>query len=312
MGDASFKVDAPDERKRARPGDARRRPDLVSIVMPHLNDYDNLDACLTLLGQQTFPRERTEIIVADNGSSRGIEAVRALVGERARVIEATERGAGPARNAGVRASRGQALAFIDSDCRPDPRWLEEGMAELARTDLVGGYVGVLVDDPAQLTAAEAFESVFAFQNESYVKDKHFTVTASMFVWRSVFDDVGDFENGVPEDLDWCHRARDKGYAIEFAAKSIVLHPARRTMPELKRKWRRLTLEACEASRRKGRGAVPTLLRQWAVVLSIAPKAAAILVTNRLSGSGNRLRAIGALTQIQFYRFVVAHRAVLGI
>ncbi len=102
----------------------------VSVIVPHLNDYENLDACLTLLGAQSFPGDRTEVIVADNGSSRGLDAVRAIVGTRGRVIEVAERGAGPARNAGVRASRGDAIAFIDSDCRPDPRWLEEGLNEL--------------------------------------------------------------------------------------------------------------------------------------------------------------------------------------
>ena len=110
-----------------------------------------------------------------------------------------------------------------------------------------------------MTAAEAFESVFAFRNERYVKDLSFTVTASMFVWRSVFDAVGGFKNGVPEDKDWCERARRQGYRIRFAPKSIVGHPARRTMPELKRKWRRLTLESCEGARRDGKGAGPHLV-----------------------------------------------------
>jgi glycosyltransferase involved in cell wall biosynthesis len=173
----------------------------VSVIVPHLDDYDNLDACLTLLGEQSFPSDRTEIIVADNGSSRGLDAVRELVGTRGRVIEVTERGAGPARNAGVRESRGEALAFIDSDCRPDRRWLEEGLAELRSADFVGGRVDVLVENPRRMTAAEAFESVFAFRNEQYVRDRNFTVTASMFVPRFVFDAVGLFENGVPEDID---------------------------------------------------------------------------------------------------------------
>ena len=78
---------------------------LVSVIVPHLNDYDNLDACLTLLQAQSFPGERTEIIVADNGSSRGLDVVRGIVGSRGEVIEVAERGAGPARNAGARASR---------------------------------------------------------------------------------------------------------------------------------------------------------------------------------------------------------------
>jgi len=283
---------------------------LVSVVVPHLDDYDNLDACLTLLEAQTFPVERTEIIVADNGSSRGIEAVRRIVGARGRVIEVAERGAGPARNAGVRASRGEAIAFIDSDCRPDRRWLEEGLAELEFADFVGGRVDVLVEDPKRMTPAEAFESVFAFRNERYVKKLNFTVTASMFVRRSVFDAVGGFVNGVPEDKDWCVRAKRQGYRIRFAPNSITGHPARRTMPELKRKWRRLVLESYEGARRDG-GHARFLLRQWAALLAVAPQAFLPLASRRLGGIRNRLAAIGALAELRAYRFAVALRAVRG-
>jgi GT2 family glycosyltransferase len=283
---------------------------LVSVIVPHLNDYDNLDACLRLLEGQTFPGDRTEVIVADNGSSRGLDAVRQIVGSRGRVVEVAERGAGPARNAGVRASRGEALAFIDSDCRPDERWLEEGLAELRSADFVGGRVDVLVEDPRRMTAAEAFESVFAFQNERYVKDLKFTVTASMFVWRSVFDAVGGFENGVPEDKDWCERAGRRGYRIRFAPKSIVGHPARRTVAELKRKWRRLTLERCEGARRNGAGPVSILLRELVALLAVAPHAFAPLASKCLSGIPSRLMAIGVLAQIRAYRFLVTCRAVL--
>jgi GT2 family glycosyltransferase len=298
--------------KRAEPLPAIRPPTigLASVIVPHLDDYENLDACLRLLKEQSFPCDRTEIIVADNGSSRGLEAVRQIVGTRGRVVEATERGAAPARNVGVCASKGEAIAFIDSDCRPDRRWLEEGLAELQQADFVGGRVEVLVQDQQRMTAAEAFESVFAFQNERYVKRLNFSVTASMFVWRSVFDAVGGFENGVPEDLNWCLRARRKGYRIGFAAKSIVGHPARRTMPELRRKWRRLTLEWCEGARRDGKGPILVLVRQWTVLMSIAPHALVALASKRVSGTRNRIMAIGALAQIRTYRFLVAHRAVL--
>ncbi len=296
---------------RLETGGRPERIRLVSVIVPHLDDYDNLDACLTLLGGQSFPHDRTEVIVADNGSSRGFDAVRQIVGTRARVVEVDERGAGPARNAGVRASRGDAIAFIDSDCRPDPRWLEEGLAALRSVDFVGGRVDVLVDDPRRMTAAEAFESVFAFQNERYVNELNFTVTASMFVWRPVFDAVGGFENGVPEDMDWCRRARLKGYRLSFASRSIVQHPARRTMPELKRKFRRLTLEWCEAARRDGKGPFYMLARHWAILFSIAPHVLVPIVSKRLSGVRNRLLAIGALVQIRAYRFALGHRAILG-
>jgi GT2 family glycosyltransferase len=304
----------PGETERAAPLEADGTPrgvGLASVIVPHLDDYDNLEACVALLAEQSFPSERTEIIIADNGSSRGLDAVRRIVGTRGRVVEVAERGAGPARNAGVRASRGEAIAFIDSDCRPHRRWLEEGLAELRSADIVGGRVDVLVEDLRRMTAAEAFESVFAFQNEKYVRDRNFTVTASMFVRRSVFDAVGQFENGVPEDIDWCRRARRKGYRIGFAPKSIVGHPARRTMAQLKRKWRRLTLEWCEAARRDGKGPMAMLLHEWGVLLSIGPYAVGAMASKRLSGTRNRILAVGALAQIRVYRFAVAHRAVLG-
>src|SRR4029077_18870931 len=150
--------------------------------------------------------------------------------------------------------------------------------------------------------AEAFESVFAFHNERYIKDLSFTVTASMFVWRSVFDAVGGFVNGVPEDKDWGIRARRQGFRIRFAPKSIVGHPARRTMPELKRKWRRLMLESgegarrggkgpggrlmlewVERARRGGKGPARFLLRQWAALLAVAPHAFVALASKRLKG-----------------------------
>ena len=46
------------ETERAVPPVGDRGPldiGLVSVIVPHLNDYENLDACLTLLGAQSFP-----------------------------------------------------------------------------------------------------------------------------------------------------------------------------------------------------------------------------------------------------------------
>ena len=82
------------ETEQAAPLEAAREPltvGLVSVIVPHLDDYDNLDACLKLLEAQSFPGDRTEIIIADNGSSRGFDAVRRIVGSRGRVIEVAER-----------------------------------------------------------------------------------------------------------------------------------------------------------------------------------------------------------------------------
>ena len=66
-----------------------------------------------------------------------------IIAGRARLVLVREKGAGPARNGGVAASKGDILAFTDADCRPDPHWLENGVAALSRYDFLGGGIDVL-------------------------------------------------------------------------------------------------------------------------------------------------------------------------
>ena len=157
----------------------------VSVIVPHYNDLEGLDICLAALARQTFPAERVEILVADNASPQGQAAVEKIVAGRARVVTVTTRGAGPARNGGAAASRGDILAFIDSDCQADQVWLAEGIKALERCDIAGGSVEVLVKDAARMTAAEAFERIFAFNMERYVTEKGFVGSGNLFCrrWR---------------------------------------------------------------------------------------------------------------------------------
>ena len=216
----------------------------VSVIVPHLNDLSGLEACLSRLTAQTLPADAYQIIVADNGSTCGAEAVRKVINGRGVLVEVAEKGAGPARNGGIAAAKGSLLAFTDiGDCQPRTRnWLAEGVKALSDYDFVGGRMEVLVGDLADMTPVEAFERVFAFENEKYVLKKGFTVTANLFAHRKIFEDCGGFKTGVSEDLEWSRRAVAGGYRLGYAGAAIVGHPARRTWPELRRKWERLNFE----------------------------------------------------------------------
>ena len=48
---------------------------LISVVIPHLNQPDGLEACLGSLETQTLERSAFEVIVVDNGSAQLPEAV---------------------------------------------------------------------------------------------------------------------------------------------------------------------------------------------------------------------------------------------
>ena len=142
------------------PSTGRDEP-LISVIIPHYNDLANLERCIRLLSEQTLPWISFEIVVADNNSRCGLKVVERVCGDVARVVPAPIHGAGAARNLAVDASRGQILSFIDSDCRPTPNSLERGSVALSRAQIVGGQVNVDYADPAEPTAVEAFERVFA-------------------------------------------------------------------------------------------------------------------------------------------------------
>ena len=141
----------------------------VSVIIPHYQDLEGLKLCLASLDAQTYPRDRFEIVLADNNSPVGEAAVSRVVAGRAKLTIVTEKGAGPARNGAVATSRGDVLAFIDSDCVAETEWLAAGVEALSRYDLVGGRVRVLVRDPDHMSGAEAYERVFAFDFKTYIE-----------------------------------------------------------------------------------------------------------------------------------------------
>jgi cellulose synthase/poly-beta-1,6-N-acetylglucosamine synthase-like glycosyltransferase len=283
---------------------------VVSVIVPHYNDLDNLAACLDLLDRQTLPRDRYEIVVADNNSRCGLAAVADVCGERARAIPAPIQGAGEARNAATAAARGAALAFIDSDCRPEPQWLERGVAALADAEVAGGRVVVTVEDRDRPTPVEAFELAFAFNTRRYVLERHFSVTANMFVRRDVFKAVGPFRTRVSEDLDWGLRAHRLGYRLAYAPDAVVAHPARRDWDELVRKWRRTLREMFLLAAEQPRGRLRWFLRTWALLVSPVSGVYEVASNGNLRSVRERLEAYGVLVRLRAWRFIESNRLLL--
>lgn len=226
---------------------------LVSVIVPHYDDLDNLRLCLALLERQGLPREDFEIVVADNRSPCGLAAVAAACGPDVVLVEATTQGAAHARNAALAVARAENFAFIDSDCRPAPDWLARGLDALRDGAVLAGKVEVLFADAARLTAAEAYEAVFAFDAPAYAR-KGFCLGCNMFARRADFFRVGLFRSGAPEDMDWSRRAVALGLTLVYDEGVVVGHPARRDWPQLARKARRVVGELHRLRRDQGAGA----------------------------------------------------------
>jgi GT2 family glycosyltransferase len=280
--------------------DAEGQRPFVSVIIPHYNDVQALSICVASLRDQTWPATSMEIIVADNNSACGLDAV-ASAARGCRVVHAPIQGAGPARNAGADASRGSILAFIDSDCNPQPDWVENGVRALASYDFVGGRVETSVRNPARPTAVEAWEVVFGFDFERYIHVEGYTGTGNMWVWRRVFGAVGGFRAGVSEDMDWSFRATRAGFRLGYEPSVVVSHAARASWPDLLHRWRRVIAEHRNLSRQKPLSHVRWLARTLAMPLSIGPHLIRILRCQRLPDPRAKAEAAAVLIAHRLWR-----------
>jgi GT2 family glycosyltransferase len=279
----------------------------VSVIVPHYRDLRGLALCLEALERQTYPRADFEIIVGDNNSPEGEAAVAQVIDGRARLVIVHEKGAGPARNGAAAAARGEILAFTDSDCVPEPAWLDVGVAALDNYDFVGGQVRVLVDDMARMTPTEAFERVFAFDFKDYILNKGFTGSGNLFCARTLFETVGGFRSVVSEDVEWSHRARGLGFTLGYAPGAVVGHPARRTWSELLTKWRKSNSEAYNLLIERRGGRLWWFLRSLALPASAVAHTPKVLGSSELETLGQRAAALSTLYRVRWWRFVDALR-----
>ena len=214
----------------------------VSVIIPAYNDAKRLKLCLAALARQTYPD--FEVIVVDNGSQD--------VAAHERVCEAfdfvtftteSKPGSYSARNKGLELAKGEVLAFTDSDCIPEPDWLENGVKRLADMEfkgLVAGRLAVFPEDSQRPLPVELHEMMFAFPQERYVRDSGYGVTGNMMTHKQVFNAIGPFNTTLLSggDHDFGVRARAAGFKAVYAPEVCVQHPARRSFAEIKKKLRR--------------------------------------------------------------------------
>lgn len=103
---------------------------LVSAIIPTYNRAHILCDAIESVLAQTYPQ--IEVIIVDDGSKDDTLARLERYGERIRVISQANAGPAAARNRGIAESRGQLIAFLDSDDIWLPEKTERQVALLER------------------------------------------------------------------------------------------------------------------------------------------------------------------------------------
>lgn len=215
----------------------------ISIIIPHYNDPDRLARCLQQLENQTYPADRYEVIVIDNGSEVLPESVVARFPHAQLLIE-RKSGSYIARNKGISVAKGEIVAFTDADCLPQLDWLENGTNALLQNNkigLVAGEVDIFAVAPDSQTAVEIYEQLYAFPIESFVKFWHFGVTANLFTRMETIEKIGMFNGELKSggDLEWGQRVYAAGYEVVYGKDVIIKHPALKNAQAIYLKKRRV-------------------------------------------------------------------------
>ena len=204
---------------------------LFSVVIPTYDRPRELEACLAGLAASTFPRDRFEVIVSDDGSPRPMEPVVAPFHDRLVITLTAHRNAGPAaaRNRGAARAQGTYLVFIDSDCVPAANWLTALTGQVVRTPdhlISGAIVNALPMNPFSTTT----QLIVTYASEYYerrVGGDRFFNSANLAMPAARFRDLGGFDESFPhpagEDYDFCHRWQHAGYGMTYSPEAVVYH-----------------------------------------------------------------------------------------
>lgn len=220
----------------------------VSVIIPTYNRIELLREVLDSLAQQTYPSDRFEVIIVDDGSTDGTKEIAADAFPFAlRYFWQSNQGDAIARNLGVQQSQADFLVFLDDDILVEPGYL---------THIIhahGTFHKMIVRGTCNLWLTET--SPFSHSSSmSPIAESIDTITKLQF--RDVFSNnmslrrEAYFEIGMMQaldfpgssmwcDLDFCYRAHQQGFVFRRSAKAVCWHRdyASRTLNDQKKRMR---------------------------------------------------------------------------
>jgi GT2 family glycosyltransferase len=231
----------------ARRGSGRQP--MVSVVIPYYQNQPGLDLVLAALAHQHYPRERIEVIVADDGSAQAPETA-AAGGVRVRVVRQENRGfrAAAARNLGAACARGDVLLFLDGDTVPEADYVRRlarlpaacadviavgrrrhaQLSEWTPAQVRDWFAGRL--SPVELPEPEWLRQAYRNSRDLRRVDRRsyrYLISAVLGMSRSLFEELGGFDERFAsyggEDWELAHRGYTAGAIFARVRQAMAWH-----------------------------------------------------------------------------------------
>ena len=207
----------------------------VTVIVAARNEKDTIAECIDSLLHQTYPPEKTEIIIIDDHSDDGTTAIIADYARQHPVIRMIsplplQHGISPKKQAvqaGIARSSGEWILTTDADCTVPPDWIANMMdATGPRTAFLASWLEVTPNGRllGRLESLESLALVLIGAAAFGLKKPVIANAANMAYRRDVYDAVGGFSGGEhlgsgDDDLLMQKIAAHDGYDLRFVPKT---------------------------------------------------------------------------------------------
>jgi len=191
----------------------RSGPPLVSVILCVYNGERYLREAIDCALHQTYPA--VEVVVVDDGSTDGTDAICRSYGDRIRHLPERHLGLAGARNLAIRSARGRYVAILDHD----DHWHPEKLTRQVRLFFNRPKLGLVYSNYLQINpAAQVMEEKSAAERgmrrgrvlpELY--ERNFIGNTTVVIPKPVLAEVGLFDERLCYSLDWdlwlriCHQ-----------------------------------------------------------------------------------------------------------
>lgn len=212
----------------------------ITVVVCTYNGAKTLGWCLEGIKAIEYPD--FEVIVVNDGSKDACAqiATQAKV-PNSRVITTENRGLSNARNTGWQEAKGEIVAYIDDDARPDPHWLYY-LAHMFRTTNHGGVGGPNLAPLDSEPTADCVANSPGGPNHVLLTDEEaeHIPGCNMAFRRSCLEAISCFDATfriAGDDVDLCWRLQKKGWTLGFSPSAMVWHKRRNSVKAYLRQQR---------------------------------------------------------------------------
>ena len=199
----------------------------VSVVVPTFNRGARLSRCLDSLVNQTYPKDRYNIIIVNDGSHDTTEDVLREYEKKATCgfiwITQENQGIAGATNTGIARSNADVICFTGDDCIAESDWITHLIRGF--TDDSVGAVGGRIESYQPLTSLQRYVEDSGILNQKRFMLHNKLLSGNAAYRRRILADIHGFDNLLVAcvDADVSIKTQLLGYKLQYVPDAVVYH-----------------------------------------------------------------------------------------